>query len=62
MNEYQKTADMAFKIVGAWWAANLFLDVITVLPNFISDKIVNMLLERVGLGANQTKNTLWLRR
>jgi hypothetical protein len=40
---------MAFKIVGAWWAANLFLDVITVLPNFISDKIVNMLLERVGL-------------
>jgi hypothetical protein len=49
MNEYQKQADMAFKIVGAWWAANLFLDVITVLPNFISDKIVNMLLERVGL-------------
>jgi hypothetical protein len=40
---------MAFKIVGAWWAANLFLDVITVLPNFISDRIVNMLLERVGL-------------
>jgi hypothetical protein len=49
VNEYQKQADMAFKIVGAWWAANLFLDVITVLPNFISDKIVNMLLERVGL-------------
>jgi hypothetical protein len=49
MNEYQKQADMVFKIVGAWWAANLFLDVITVLPNFISDKIVNMLLERVGL-------------
>jgi hypothetical protein len=40
----------------------LFLDVITVLPNFISDKIVNMLLEKVGLWANQTKNTLWLRR
>ena len=49
MNEYQKTADMTFKIVGAWWATNLFLDVITVLPNFISDRIVNMLLERVGL-------------
>ena len=49
MNEYQKTADMTFKIIGAWWGANLFLDVITVLPNFISDKIVNMLLERVGL-------------
>ncbi len=49
MNEYQKTADMAFKIVGAWWGANLFLDVIKVLPNFLSDRIVNMLLERVGL-------------
>jgi hypothetical protein len=49
VNEYQKQADMAFKIVGAWWAANLFLDVITVLPNFISDRIVNALLGRVGL-------------
>ena len=49
MNEYQKQADMAFKIVGAWWAANLFLDVITVLPNFISDRIVTALLGRMGL-------------
>ena len=49
MNEYQKQADMAFKIVGAWWAANLFLDVITVLPNFISDRSVNALLGRMGL-------------
>jgi hypothetical protein len=49
MNEYQKQADMAFKIVGAWWGANLFLDVITVLPNFISDRIVNALLGRMGL-------------
>jgi hypothetical protein len=49
MNEYQKTADMAFKIVGAWWGANLFLDIIRVLPNFISDKIVNMLLLKIGL-------------
>jgi hypothetical protein len=49
MNEYQKQADMAFKIVGAWWGANLFLDVITVLPNFISDRIVNALLGRIGL-------------
>jgi len=49
MNEYQKQADMAFKIVGAWWAANLFLDVITVLPNFISDRIVNAILGRMGL-------------
>ena len=49
MNEYQKTADMAFKIVGAWWGANLFIDIIKVLPNFISDKIVNSLLGRMGL-------------
>ena len=49
MNEYQKAADMTFKIVGAWWGANLFLDFIKILPNFISDKIVNMLLQRVGL-------------
>jgi len=49
MNEYQKTADMAFKIVGAWWGVNLFLDIIRVLPNFISDKIVNMLLGKIGL-------------
>jgi hypothetical protein len=49
VNEYQKQADMAFKIVGAWWAANLFLDVITVLPNFISDRIVNALLGKIGL-------------
>jgi hypothetical protein len=50
VNEYQKTADMTFKIIGSWWAANLFIDVIKVLPNFISDKIVNMLLEKIGLG------------
>jgi len=49
VNEYQKAADMTFKIVGAWWGANLFLDFIKILPNFISDKIVNMLLQRVGL-------------
>jgi hypothetical protein len=49
VNEYQKQAEMVFKIIGAWWAANLFIDVIRVLPNFISDKIVNMLLGKIGL-------------
>ena len=49
MNEYQKTADMAFKIVGAWWGANLFLDVLKVLPNFLSDRIVNAILERLPI-------------
>ena len=47
MNEYQKTADMAFKIVGAWWATNLFIDVIKVLPNFLSERIVNYLLSQL---------------
>ena len=49
MNEYQKTADMAFKIVGAWWATNLFLDILKVLPNFLSDRIVNAILERLPI-------------
>jgi hypothetical protein len=49
VNEYQKTADMAFKIVGAWWATNLFIDVIKVLPNFLSDRIVNAILERLPI-------------
>ena len=49
MNEYQKQADMAFKIVGAWWAANLFLDFLKILPSFLSDRIVNALLGRMGL-------------
>jgi hypothetical protein len=49
VNEYQKTADMAFKIVGAWWATNLFLDVLKVLPNFLSDRIVNAILERLPI-------------
>ena len=49
MNEYQKTADMAFKIVGAYWATNLFIDVIKVLPNFLSDRIVNAILERLPI-------------
>jgi len=44
MNEYQKHADTAFKIIGAWWAATLFIDLIVVLPNFLSDRIVNYLL------------------
>jgi hypothetical protein len=28
----------------------LLIDVIKVLPNFLSDRIVNMLLQRIGLG------------
>ena len=49
MNEYQKTADMFFKILGGGWAALLFFDILKVLPNFISDRIMNALLGRMGL-------------
>jgi len=47
VNEYQKQADMAFKIVGAWWGANLLIDLLKVLPNFLSDRIVNYLLSKL---------------
>ena len=47
MNEYQKQADMAFKIVGACWGANLLIDLLKVLPNFLSDRIVNYLLSKL---------------
>jgi len=49
MNEYQKTADMAFKIVGGWWGANLFLDILKVLPSFLSDRIVNALIAKLPI-------------
>jgi hypothetical protein len=49
MNEYQKAADMTFKIFGAWWAANLFLDFIKILPTFLSDRIVNALLAKLPI-------------
>jgi len=49
MNEYQKNADMFFKILGGGWAAILFFDIMKLLPNFISDKIVNAILGRIGL-------------
>jgi len=49
MNEYQKAADLSFKIFGAWWAANLFLDLLKILPNFLSDRIVNALLSKLPI-------------
>jgi hypothetical protein len=49
MNEYQKTADMFFKILGGGWAAILFFDIMKLLPNFISDRIMNMILGKIGL-------------
>jgi hypothetical protein len=49
VNEYQKQADMFFKILGGGWAAILFLDILKVLPNFLSDRIVNAILERLPI-------------
>jgi hypothetical protein len=49
VNEYQKTADMFFKILGGGWAAILFFDIMKILPNFLSDRIMNAILERLPI-------------
>jgi len=50
MNEYQKQFDTFLKIFVrlcvAWWV----LGFLRFLPNDLSDKIVNLLLSKVGLG------------
>jgi len=50
MNEYQKQFDLFLKIIiyflVAWW----FLGFLQFLPNDLSDRIVNLLLGKVGLG------------
>lgn len=49
MNEYQKQFDLMCKVVcylcAAWW----FLGLLKFLPDDLSNKIVNMLLGKVGL-------------
>jgi len=49
VNEYQKQFDLFLKIfiyiLVAWW----FLGFLKFLPNDLSDKIVNMLLGKIGL-------------
>jgi hypothetical protein len=47
MNEYQKQADMFFKILGGGWAALLFFDIMKILPNFLSDRIMDYLLSKL---------------
>jgi hypothetical protein len=49
MNFYQKQADMCFKIVGYAWGTILFFDIMKVLPNFLSDRIMNALLEKLPI-------------
>ena len=65
MNEYQKTFDLALKIFIYGCVALWFLGFLKFLPNDLSDKIVNLLLGRIGLGneisiASFTAD--WLRR
>ena len=49
MNEYQKTFDLALKIFVYGSVALYFLGFLKFLPNDLSDKIVKLLLGKVGL-------------
>ena len=49
MNFYQKQADMAFKIVGYAWGTILFFDIMKVLPNFLSDRIMNAIIAKLPI-------------
>lgn len=49
MNFYQKQADMAFKIVGYGWGTVLFFDIMKMLPNFLSDRIMNALIAKLPI-------------
>jgi len=50
VNEYQKTFDLALKIIIYGLVGLYFLGFLKFLPDDLSDKIVNLLLGRVGLG------------
>jgi hypothetical protein len=49
MNEYQKTFDLALRICVYGMVAMYFLGFLKFLPNDLSDKIVNLLLGKIGL-------------
>jgi hypothetical protein len=49
MNEYQKTFDLALRIVVYGLVALYFLGFLKFLPNDLADKIVNLLLGKIGL-------------
>lgn len=49
MNEYQKTFDLALKIIVYGLVASWFLGFLKFLPDDLSNKIVNLLLSKVGL-------------
>jgi len=49
MNEYQKTFDLCLKIIVYGCVALYFLGLLKFLPNDLSDKIVNLLLGKIGI-------------
>lgn len=49
MNEYQKQFDLALKIIIYGCVALYFLGFLKFLPNDLSDKIVNLLLGKIGI-------------
>jgi hypothetical protein len=50
VNEYQKTFDLALKIIIYGLVVYYVLGLLRFLPDDLSDRIVNLLLGRVGLG------------
>ena len=50
MNEYQKTFDLRLKIFVYGCVALYALGFLKFLPDDLSDRIVNLLLGRIGLG------------
>jgi len=50
MNEYQKTFDLALKIIIYGLVALYFLGFLKYLPDDLSNKIINLLLGKIGLG------------
>jgi hypothetical protein len=50
MNEYQKQFDLFLKIFVRMCIAWYVLGLLRYLPDDLSDKIVNLLLSKVGLG------------
>jgi hypothetical protein len=50
VNEYQKTFDLALKIIIYGLVALYILGFLRFLPDDLSDRIVNLLLGKVGLG------------
>jgi len=49
VNEYQKTFDLCLKIIVYGLVALYFLGFLKFLPNDLSDKIISLLLGKIGL-------------